>query len=49
MTEKEAELKAMDGAFREWQSSSIGGSANGAGLNSVALGDSGYGEVYGWI
>ena len=33
----------------KWDSSSLGGSANGAGLNTVTLGDSGHGNIYGYI
>lgn len=37
----------IDNAYREWIGK--GGNANGAGLNAVTLGDSGYGDVYGYI
>jgi hypothetical protein len=39
--------KIVDDAFRVWKG--IGGNANGPGLNTVTLGDSKYGDVYGYI
>lgn len=39
--------KTVDDAFRVWKG--IGGNANGPGLNTVTLGDSKYGDVYGYI
>ena len=40
-------MSYIDNAFREWIGA--GGNANGAGLNTVTLGDTGYGDVYGYI
>lgn len=39
--------QALDASFRQWVGS--GGNVNGAGLNTVTLGDSGYGDIYGYI
>lgn len=33
----------------DWNPASIGGNINGAGLNTVTMGDSGYGQIYGYI
>lgn len=33
----------------DWNPSSIGGNANGAGLNTVTMGNSGHGKIYGYI
>lgn len=42
-----SKLQALDSAYRIWKS--VGGNANGAGLNTSTLGDTKYGDVYGYI
>lgn len=48
MTEKEAIAKAVDNAMRGWLDGR-GGSARGAGLNAVTIGDSSHGNIYGYM
>ena len=49
MTKEEATYQAIQNAMQKWDANSIGGSAYGAGLNTVTLGDSGHGNIYGYI
>ena len=49
MTKDQALYYATKDAMSKWNSDSLGGSANGAGLNTVTLGDSGHGSIYGFM